>query len=113
MTLTVTGSKPTSKENQSFRHSGPQRDHYGIDAFDARSRVLERNSKDVRFDFIVTVCDNAKEAYPIFPGHPVTAHFGSPDPAEYEGNDEKKRWFFFLQVATQIARRIDLFLRAS
>jgi arsenate reductase len=83
------------------------RDCYGIDASDARSKSWDE-FKDVKFDFIITVCDNARENCPIFPGHPVTAHFGSPDPAAFEGTeDEKKR--FFVQVATQIARRLDLF----
>jgi arsenate reductase len=83
------------------------REHYGIDAGGARSKSWDE-FKDVKFDFVITVCDNAKEACPLFPGHPVTAHFGSPDPAGYEGTEEQRKWFF-VQVASQIARRIDLF----
>jgi arsenate reductase len=83
------------------------REHYGIDASGARSKSWDE-FKEVKFDFVITVCDNAKESCPVFPGHPVTAHFGSPDPAEFEGTEARKKWFF-VQVASQIARRIDLF----
>jgi arsenate reductase len=83
------------------------KEYYDVDASDARSKSWDE-FKDMRFDFVITVCDNAKESCPIFPGHPVTAHFGSPDPAAYQGTEEQKKWFS-RQVASQIARRIDLF----
>lgn len=83
------------------------KDRYGIDATDARSKSWDE-FKEMKFDLVITVCDNAKESCPIFPGHPVTAHFGSPDPAAAEGPEEKKKWVF-VQVASQIARRLDLF----
>jgi len=99
------GAKPTGRVNPlAF---WVLKEHYGIDASDARSKSWDE-FKNVKFDFVITVCDNAKESCPIFPGHPVTAHFGSPDPAEHEGTEEKKKWFF-VQVASQIARRLDLF----
>jgi arsenate reductase len=99
------GSHPTGKVNPLALWV--LKEHYGIDASDARSKSWDE-FKDIKFDFVITVCDNAREACPIFPGHPVTAHFGSPDPASYEGTEEKKKWFF-LQVATQISARLDLF----
>jgi protein-tyrosine-phosphatase len=83
------------------------KDRYGIDASGARSKSWDE-FKDIKFDFVITVCDSAKESCPVFPGHPVTAHFGSPDPAGHEGTDEQRKWLF-VQVASQIARRIDLF----
>lgn len=62
-----------------------------------------------RWDFVITVCDRAKESCPIFPGHPVMAHWGMPDPAEVEGADEVKREAF--QTAFDLLRqRIELML---
>jgi hypothetical protein len=63
----------------------------------------------VKFDFVITVCDNARESCPIWPGQPVIAHWGSPDPAAVEGTDDEKQRAF-VNVASQINRRIDLFL---
>lgn len=60
------------------------------------------------WDFVITVCDRAREACPIFPGTPILAHWGMPDPAEVEGDEEKRR--AFEQTLTVLSRRIDLFL---
>lgn len=83
------------------------KEHNGIDASGARSKSWDE-FKGTKFDFVITVCDNAKEACPIFPGQPITAHFGSPDPAGVEGTEDQKKWSF-VQVASQISRRLDLF----
>ena len=61
-------------------------------------------------DFIFTVCDNAAgEACPVWPGKPVTAHWGVPDPAAVEGTDSDKR-AAFRDAANALRRRIELFL---
>ncbi len=61
-------------------------------------------------DFIITVCDNAAgEACPIWPGKPVTAHWGVEDPAAVEGSDEHKR-AAFKDAARILRRRIELLL---
>jgi len=58
---------------------------------------------------VITVCDRAKEACPIFPGRPATAHWGMEDPAEVVGTeDERLRAFTFTRQL--LARRIDLLL---
>jgi arsenate reductase len=82
-------------------------DRYDIDASGARSKSWDE-FRDVRFDFIITVCDSAREACPVWPGSPVTAHWSSPDPADLQGPENEKKWLF-VQVASQIARRIELF----
>lgn len=61
------------------------------------------------WDFVITVCDRAKESCPYFPGQPVLAHWGMPDPAEVEGSDDAKRAAFRDTFVT-LGRRIDLFL---
>jgi len=83
------------------------KEHFGIDASDARSKSWDE-LKAIKFDFVITVCDNAREACPVWPGQPVVAHWSSPDPAGVEGAEEQKKQAF-VQVASQIARRVDLF----
>ncbi|MGA2561419.1 MAG: arsenate reductase ArsC [Terracidiphilus sp.] len=61
-------------------------------------------------DFIVTVCDNAAgEVCPVWPGKPVTAHWGFPDPAAVTGTDEEKR-AAFARTMHQIRNRVQLFM---
>jgi arsenate reductase len=61
-------------------------------------------------NFVFTVCDNAAaEACPIWPGQPMSAHWGIEDPAAVQGTDEEKRKAF-LKAFTQLSTRINLFL---
>jgi len=61
-------------------------------------------------DFVITVCDNAAgEVCPVWPGKPVTAHWGVFDPAAVEGSDEDKRRAF-REAAAILRRRIELLL---
>jgi arsenate reductase len=62
-----------------------------------------------QWDFVITVCDRAKESCPILPGHPVSAHWGMEDPAEVEGSDAQKLQAF-VAARVILARRIDLML---
>ena len=89
------------------------RDDFKIDASDAYSKSWEE-FKDAQFDFVITLCDNAKETCPVvswfwrvWPGEPIVAHWFSPDPAAVEGSIAEKRRAFW-QVAQQIKRRLKL-----
>ncbi len=60
-------------------------------------------------DFVFTVCDDAaKEVCPVWPGQPMTAHWGVPDPSTAEGNEAEKR-IAFANAFRMLQRRIDVF----
>jgi arsenate reductase len=62
-------------------------------------------------DFIITVCDNAaNETCPLWLGHPTTAHWGFPDPASIEGDDQVKR-LAFEKTLGMIKRDIELLIK--
>jgi protein-tyrosine-phosphatase len=84
------------------------KDRFGIDAADVRSKSWDE-FKNVPMDCVIAVCDNARESCPVCPGQPVLAHWGTPDPAAFDGPEEGKQRMF-VDVALQIARRIDLML---
>jgi protein-tyrosine-phosphatase len=64
-------------------------------------------------DFVFTVCDAAAgEVCPVWPGQPMTAHWGVPDPAAFEGPPDEWRWLF-RRVFRELERRIDLFTNLS
>jgi len=61
-------------------------------------------------DFVITVCDNAAgEVCPVWPGQPMTAHWGIPDPAAVEGSDQDKRKAFF-KAYSQLQHRLSILL---
>ena len=63
-----------------------------------------------KMDFVFTVCDNAaNEACPVWPGQPMTAHWGIPDPAAAEGT-EAERHLAFADAYRQLSSRINAFL---
>jgi arsenate reductase len=60
-------------------------------------------------DFVFTVCDQAAgEVCPVWPGQPITAHWGFPDPAAFEGSEAEKR-AVFADVFRQMENRIKIF----
>lgn len=63
-----------------------------------------------QLDFVITVCDNAAgETCPLWPGQPITAHWGFPDPAAVKGTDDEKRAAFALTLR-QMRNRVQLFI---
>lgn len=66
--------------------------------------------KAAEMDFVFTVCDQAAgEQCPFWPGQPMTAHWGVPDPAAVEGDDEH-RMRAFRDAAVTLKKRIELFI---
>ena len=63
-----------------------------------------------KMDFVFTVCDSAAtESCPVWPGQPITAHWGVPDPAAAEGSDAERR-LAFAEAYKQLSNRISAFL---
>ena len=84
----------------------------GINTAEARSKSWDEFTKSdsPHFHFVFTVCDNAaNEVCPLWPGQPMTAHWGIPDPVAVEGNPEviERAYSEAMQI---IDRRISLFL---
>jgi arsenate reductase (thioredoxin) len=82
------------------------RDVYRIDPKAARSKSWEEY-RDERFDFVITLCDKARESCPVWPGQPILAHWGSEDPDAASGTEAEKRRVF-RRVAQEIYRRVEL-----
>jgi arsenate reductase len=83
----------------------------GIDIAGARSKSVTEYLGQP-FDYVVTVCDRARESCPVFPGGAETLHWGFDDPAEAEGS-EAERMAIFRHVLTEIAARIRSFVRST
>jgi len=83
------------------------RERFHIDASDARSKSWEE-LREVTFDFVITVCDNARESCPVWPGQPIVAHWGSEDPDAVEASEEDRKKAVE-KVAVEIYRRLGLF----
>jgi protein-tyrosine-phosphatase len=63
-----------------------------------------------KFDFVFTVCDSAAaEVCPVWPGHPMTAHWGIPDPAAAEGTEAERR-LAFADAYRMLKNRIGVFI---
>lgn len=83
----------------------------GIDISSQRSKSVERYLGQ-SWDWVITVCDRAKESCPVFPGAERTAHWGFDDPSEATGS-EAERLAVFRRVANEIRERVRLFVLAS
>jgi arsenate reductase len=83
----------------------------GIDISDARSKSVTE-FLDQRFDYVVTVCDRARESCPVFPGTEESMHWGLDDPAEATGT-EAQRLAVFRRVMTEIGVRMRTFIELA
>ncbi len=98
------GSRPTGTVNP-FALSLLRERGYAVDGLRSKSWDVFSRPDAPQIDFVFTVCDSAgNETCPIWPGHPVTAHWGIPDPAAATGTDEGKRAAFEKAYASLHAR---------
>lgn len=103
------GSRPAGEPNP-FAISLLRRE--GIDTAFARSKSWDEFAAPdaPKLDFVFTVCDNAAaEECPYWPGQPVSAHWGLPDPAAVEGSDAEKA-LAFADTYRALTRRIGAFV---
>jgi arsenate reductase len=85
-----------------------QKMNYAVDGFRSKSWEEFSGPDAPELDFVFTVCDNAaSEVCPIWPGQPMTAHWGLPDPAAVEGADAEVYAAFF-DTYRMLSNRISL-----
>jgi arsenate reductase len=75
----------------------------GIDISMQRSKHMDELLGET-FDYVVTVCDNARESCPVFPGAPEQIHWSIPDPAAVEGDEEARKHAFRIAAEDLMAR---------
>jgi protein-tyrosine-phosphatase len=103
------GSRPTGKVN---RFALELLEKNRLPTSGLRSKHWDEFAKPdaARLDFVFTVCDNAAgEVCPVWPGQPITAHWGVADPAAVTGTDAERRKAF-LRAFTELSARINLLL---
>jgi protein-tyrosine-phosphatase len=84
--------------------------HYDVTGLRSKSWTEFAGADTPKLDFVFTVCDNAaKESCPVWPGQPMTAHWGVPDPAEATGNEAEIR-FAFADALRMLTNRINIFV---
>lgn len=83
----------------------------GIDISGHRSKSVDEFIGE-RLDYVITVCDNAKESCPVFPGATIRLHWPFEDPAAVSGSEEERK-AAFRKVRDQIHSRIMVFLGES
>ena len=86
-----------------------RKNHISTDGLRSKSWDEFEKTGAPPLDFVFTVCDQAAaEPCPVWPGQPMTAHWGVPDPAALQGSDDDKRRAF-LEAFVALRRRIELF----
>jgi arsenate reductase (thioredoxin) len=83
----------------------------GIDISGHESKTVDRFLGEP-FAWVITVCDQAREVCPVFPGAEETAHWGFDDPSAVTGDDDQ-RMAVFRRVRDEIARRVRIFALAA
>lgn len=105
------GSHPAGKVNPYTIELLKQQGH-PVDGLGSKSWSVFEKPDSPRMDMIITVCDNAAgEVCPIWPGRPVTAHWGFEDPAAFTGSHEAKTAKFheiYRQIMTRIRLMVNL-----
>ena len=103
------GSHPAGQVNP-FALALLEKNHFPTDELRSKPWDEFAQADAPRLDFVITVCDKAAgEVCPVWPGQPMTAHWGIPDPAAVEGSDEVKR-HAFVDAMNQLQRRICMFV---
>lgn len=83
----------------------------GLPTADLRSKSVAEFIGQ-HFDYVITVCDSARQKCPVFPGEGERLHWGYDDPSAVEGSEDE-RLRAFRRVFTALSSRIDLFLLSS
>jgi len=84
--------------------------HYDVSGLRSKSWLEFAQPDSPRLDFVFTVCDNAAgETCPVWPGQPMTAHWGIPDPAAAEGSEAEIR-YAFTDALRMLTNRINIFV---
>lgn len=103
------GSHPSGTINPITIHI-LRRNGYSIDGLRSKNWDEYAVPSAPKMDFVFTVCDSAAdEVCPVWPGQPMTAHWGFEDPSQAKGTEEERRRVF-QRVFQQITARIQLFL---
>jgi len=103
------GSMPAGKVNP-FALNLLRKLNYDVSGLRSKSWEEFSGPGAPALDFVFTVCDNAaNEVCPIWPGQPMTAHWGVPDPAAVEGSDAE-RAFAFDDTYRMLSQRISIFV---
>ena len=102
------GSHPAAAPNP-FAFETLRRLHFPTEGLYSKSWEELAKPEAPVMDFVLTVCDNAAgEVCAVWPGQPITAHWGVEDPSQFQGTDEAKSREF-ARVANVLKRRIQLF----
>ncbi len=102
------GSHPTGRINP-FALELLEKNRIPSQGFRSKDWSEFSKSGSPRMNFVFTVCDQtAGETCPVWPGQPMTAHWGISDPAAVEGTEDEKRKAF-LKAYTELYKRISLF----